>query len=70
MITTDKELVESFEYWYGHYVMNGDKHYPDTPDWKITELYWDLIVDRVLDGLPEMTDEENEAIIERMNNMF
>lgn len=67
-MTTDNELVDRFNYWLNHYTKNGDRHYHDTPDWKIQELYYDIIVDRVLEELPVEagTDEE---IIERLNNL-
>lgn len=70
MNITDIELENAFNYWLDHYISNGDRHYSDTKDWKIIELYWDNIVDRVLEGLPEMSDEENEKIVERLSNMF
>ena len=70
MEITDKELEVSFIYWLDHYIKNGDKHYSDTSDARIVELYWDIIVDRVLEGLPEMSDKENEDIINRLANMF
>ena len=66
---TDEQLLSDFNYWLDHYIKNGDKHYSDTKDWKIVELYYDQILDRVFEGLPEMTDEENEAIVERLNNL-
>lgn len=65
----DKTLLENFNWWLDHYTKNGDKHYDDTPDWKIIELYYDLIVDRVLEALPFMSDDENEVIIERLNEL-
>lgn len=66
----DKELEDSFNYWLGHYEANGDSHYEDDTIERIIETYWDRIVDRVLQDLPEMTDEENDAIVERLSNMF
>ncbi len=70
MKITDLELETSFNYWLDHYTKRGSKHYSDTPDWKIQDLYWDYIIDRVLEGLPEMSDEENEEIVERLSEMF
>lgn len=67
---TDEQLISDFTYWLYHYTSNGDRHYSDTKDWKIVELYYDQIVDRVLEGLPEMTDDENEDIVERLNNLI
>ena len=69
-MTTDKELVENFNWWLNYYKKNGDKHYSDTPDWKITELYYDLIIDRVFENLPMMNDEEIETITEQLNNLI
>ncbi len=66
---TDKELVDNFNWWLDHYTKNGDKHYSDTKDWKIIELYYDLIVDRVFESLPMVNDEETDIIIERLNNL-
>ena len=37
---TDIELENSFNHWLDHYMRNGDRHYSDTKDWKIIELYW------------------------------
>jgi len=70
IMVTDRELESSFEFWLAHYENNGDSHYSDDKIERIQEIYWDKIVDRVLEGLPEMTDEENDAIVERLNNMF
>jgi hypothetical protein len=70
MEIADIELEIAFYHWLDHYTKNGDKHYSDTPDWKIIELYYDYIVDRVLEGFPEMSDEENEKIVERLSSMF
>lgn len=36
---TDNELVGRFNYWLDHYTKNGERHYIDTPDWKIQKLY-------------------------------
>ena len=69
-MVTDKELASYFNHWWEHYAENGDKHYPDTKPERITELYWDQIIDRVLSDLPEMTEAENDEIVERLNKMF
>lgn len=70
MEIADIELEIAFYHWLDHYTKNGDKHYSDTPEWKVQDLYWDNIVDRVLEGLPEMSDKENDEIINRLTNMF
>ena len=64
---TDNELIEHFNYWLDHYTKNGERHYSDTQDWKIQELYYDLIVDRVLENYTE--EEETDYIIERLSNL-
>lgn len=63
----DTELTASFNYWWEHYKSCGDRHYEDTSDWKITELYYDLIVDRVLQDYGE---EETDYIVERLSQLF
>ena len=70
MIITDGELESAFYDWLNHYTKRGDRYYSDTSEERIIELYWDIIVDRVLEGLPEMTDEENEEIVNRLSRMF
>lgn len=70
MKITDTELKSSFEHWLAHYQSNGDSHYSDDRIERIIEIYWDRIIDRVLQDLPEMTDEENDAIVERLSEMF
>ena len=62
----DTELINNFNHWLDHYTNNGDKHYLDTPDWKIQEFYYDIIVDRVLENY---TEEESEEIVNRLNNL-
>lgn len=68
-IIDDAELESFYLHWLDHYTVNGDKHYQDTPDWKIRELYHDMIMERILEGLPEMTDAQNDALIDRINNL-
>ena len=70
MNITDIELEDSFNHWLNHYTKRGTRHYSDTPEFRIIELYWDIIVDRILESLPEMSDEESEQIVERLANMF
>lgn len=65
---TDNELIKRFNYWLEHYTNNGDRHYSDTPDWKIQELYYDMIVDRVLNEICEEDGSEDE-LVERINNL-
>ena len=68
MTPTDNELIDSFNYWLDYYIKNGDKHYSHTLDWKIQELYIDLIYDRVLSDICEEDGTEDE-LIERLNQL-
>jgi hypothetical protein len=65
---TDSELIDNFNWWLDYYTKSGDKHYNDTKDWKIQELYYDLIVDRVINEICE-EDGTEEELIERLNNL-
>mgnify|MGYP001618256790 CR=1 FL=1 len=65
---TDEELIERFNYWLDHYTNNGERHYSNTPDWKIQELYTDSIYDSVLNEICE-EDRTEEELIERLNNL-
>ncbi len=67
---TDKELYDRFLWWLDHYEKNGDRHYDDTNYFKRVEIYWDLIINRVLNELPMISDEENENIVNRLSEMF
>jgi len=70
MEISNEELESAVHFWLEHYIQNGEKHYSDTSDSKLVELYFDNIVERVLSDLPEMTDEENEKIVERIGKMI
>lgn len=65
---TDIELVDRFNYWLDYYTNRGDRHYSDTPDWKIQELYYDNIIGRILDEIP-VEEGTCEDIEERLNNL-
>lgn len=66
---TDEELQGAYYFWLDHYITYGDGHYSDTPDWKIAEIYFDKIVERILEDLPEMDDEQEEVLIEKLSNL-
>jgi len=67
---SDAELENMINYWIDHYTANGDSHYSDTKDWKIREIYWDKIVDRVIENVNiEMTDSEIEKFCNRLSNL-
>lgn len=65
---TDEELEGMYLYWLDYYTSHGSYHYSDTSDERIREIYFDTIVDRVLSDLPEMDDEDTDAIINRLAN--
>ena len=67
---SDAELENKINYWLDHYTANGDSHYSDTKDWRIREIYWDKIVDRVIEDVNiEMTDSEIEKFCDRLANL-
>lgn len=67
---TDATLEEMINYWLNHYTANGDSHYSDTPDWKIREIYWDKIVDRVIQDLDtELSDNEIDRFCDRLADL-
>lgn len=67
---SDSELENMINYWLDHYTANGDSHYDDTKDWRIREIYWDKIVDRVIEDINiEMTDAEIELLCDRLSDL-
>lgn len=70
MEKTDEELESMINFWLDHYINNGDSHYLDTKEDRIREIYWEKIIDRVIDDNgEEMTDAELDLFIERLNNI-
>jgi len=67
---SDAELENMINYWLDHYTANGDSHYSDTKDWRIREIYWDKIVNRVIEDVNiEMTDSEIEKFCDRLADL-
>lgn len=66
---SDVELLNMMNYWLDHYVKYGEKHYYDTPDWKILDIYWDNVLDRVLNEL-EIEEHEIEPMVDRISALF
>jgi predicted metallo-beta-lactamase superfamily hydrolase len=67
---SDAELENMINYWLDHYTANGDSHYSNTKDWRIREIYWDKIVDRVIEDVNiEMTDSEIEKFCDRLADL-
>lgn len=66
---SDADLEDRVNYWLDHYTRYGESHYADTKDWRILEIYWDRILDRVLNEL-EITDEEVEPMADRISALF
>lgn len=69
MQITDEELNSMYLWWLEHYTAHGEKHHADTPESKIVEIYFDKIVERILEDLPEMDDEQEEVLIEKLSNL-
>jgi len=65
----DADLESRVNHWLDHYTIYGESHYSDTKDWKIMEIYWDKILDRVLNEL-EITEEEVEPMADRISALF
>lgn len=66
---TDDDLKFRVNHWLDYYTNYGNKHYSDTKDWKIFEIYWDEILDRVLNEL-EIEENETEAMSNRISALF
>jgi uncharacterized protein (DUF2236 family) len=66
---SDADLQDRVNHWLDHYTKYGESHYADTKDWRILEIYWDRILDRVLNEL-EITDEEVEPMADRISALF
>jgi len=67
---SDAELEDMMNTWFDHYQANGESHYSDTPDFRIREIYWDKVVDRVIEDVnTEMTDEEVERFCGRLADL-
>jgi len=66
---SDADLQDRVNYWLDHYTKNGDSHYDDTKDFRILEIYWNKILDRVLNEL-EIADEEVEPMADRISALF
>jgi len=66
---SDADLESRVNHWLDHYTRYGESHYSDTKDWKIMEIYWDKILDRVLNEL-EITEEEVEPMADRISALF
>ena len=66
---TDADLQDRVNHWLDHYTKYGDSHYADTKDWRIVEIYWEKILDRVLNEL-EIEEHEVEPMADRISALF
>lgn len=66
---SDDELIERVNELVVYYTNNGDSHYDDTKDWRILEIYWNRILDKLLNDL-EIDEQEVEQMSERITNLF
>ena len=56
---TDEQIIDMADHWFDHYKNVGDSHHEYTPDFRIIEVYWDKVLDRMLDDLGiELTDKQ------------
>lgn len=66
---SDADLQDRVNHWLDHYTKYGESHYADTKDWRILEIYWDKILDRVLNEL-EIEEHEVEPMADRISALF
>jgi len=66
---SDADLQDRVNYWLDQYTKYGDSHYADTTDWRILEIYWEKILDRVLNEL-EIEENEVEPMADRISGLF
>ena len=66
---SDADLQDRVNHWFNHYTKYGESHYADTKDWRILEIYWDKILDRVLNEL-EIEEHEVEPMADRISALF
>ena len=66
---SDADLQDRVNHWLDHYTKYGESHYADTKDWRILEIYWDRILDRVLNEL-EIKEHEVEPMADRISALF
>lgn len=67
---TNEELIGVVEHYVVYYISNGYRHNGKISFEKAFEIYYDEVIDKVLNDLPEMPDKENDEIVERINNLF
>jgi len=66
---TDETLIEMVNEQFDYFKKLGDRHYSDTKDEQILEKYWDIIIERVFDGL-EIEENQIEEMEERIALLF
>ena len=66
---TDEELTEMVNEQFDYFKKFGDRHYSDTKDEQILEKYWDIITERVFDGL-NLEENEVEEMDRRLALLF
>lgn len=66
---SDADLQDRVNHWLDHYTKYGESHYANTKDWRILEIYWDRILDRVLNEL-EIEEHEVEPMADRISALF
>ena len=66
---TDAELIEMVNEQFDYFKKFGDRHYSDTKDEQILEKYWDIITERVFDGL-NLEENQVEEMDNRLASLF
>lgn len=58
---TDDEIRKMADELFEYYERFGDRHYSDTSQDRMTEIYWDNVTERLINDIEiDMTDEEIE----------
>lgn len=65
----DKEILDAFYYELEEWKYKGDRHYKDTTEERLIEIYYDNIIYNLLVCFNVQEEEENE-FIERLNNLI
>lgn len=63
----EAELKNKVDFWLEHYQKNGDSHYQDTKVEKLLEIYWQRILEHILEDYPE---NQIELIEKKLSELY
>lgn len=68
---SEDQIIEMVHQWFEHYINVGDSHYNYSNHNRILSIYWDKIIDRVLEDLDtELTDNQIERVCNWIDNNY